>query len=102
MNYTAPATVIGPQDFVRNVQVIHDGGEGSVSIARLDWEGSLVFAMRWNVARREWEDPEKASGSKVCVGMPSSHGHPVWFVLPDEMFDRDSEMWQHIRAATNA
>jgi hypothetical protein len=102
MNYTAPANVIGPQDYVSNVHVIYDGGQDSVSIARLDWEGNQVFAMRWNVARREWDDPDKASGSKVCLGMPSSRGYPVWFVLPDEMLNPDSEIWQHIRTATNA
>jgi hypothetical protein len=102
MNYTAPTNVIGPQDYVSNVRVIYDGGEDSVSIARLDWEGNQVFAMRWNVARREWHDPDKVSGSKVCIGMPSSRGHPVWFVLPDEMLDPGSEIWQQIRIAKNA
>jgi len=27
-----------------------------------------------------------------CVGMPTSHGIPVWFILPDEMFEPDSDI----------
>ena len=90
MNYPSPNTVISPQDYISNVRVIYDGGESSFSLARLDWEDEPRVAMRWNVARREWDDPEKTSGRKKCVGMPSSHGYPVWFVIPDELLDRDS------------
>lgn len=92
MKYAPPNTVTSPQDYITNIRVIFDGGEDSVSIAKLDWEGVTRIAMRWNVARREWDDPEKQSGKKVCVGMPSSHGFPVWFVLPDDFFSKDSEM----------
>lgn len=98
MNYAPPNTVTSPQDFVSNVQVIFDGGADSFSVAKLDWEGQPCIAMRWNVARRERDDPDKQSGKIAAVGMPSSHGHPVWFVLPDELLKRDSEVWSKIES----
>jgi hypothetical protein len=97
MKYAAPDTVLSPRDYVSNVEVLFDGGEESFSVARLDWEGASRIAIRWNVARREWEDTEKEAERKVCVGVPSSHGHPVWFVLPDELLDSSHEIWTKIR-----
>lgn len=87
MRYSAPADVISPRDFVRNVRVIFDGGEESFSLAVLDWEGVTCFGIRWNVARREWDDPTKANEERECVGMPSSRGYPVWFILPNQIAD---------------
>ncbi len=98
MKYTPPSTVTSPQDYISNIRVIFDGGVDSFSVAKLDWEGEPRIAMRWNVARREWDDPEKQSGKKVCVGMPSSHGYPVWFVLPDELASKDSDIWKQIES----
>ncbi len=83
MRYIKPNRVISPRDFVRNVNVIFDGGIDSFSIAELEWEGGKTFAMRWNVARREWDDPEKQNGNIECKGMPTSRSYPVWFVLPE-------------------
>jgi len=77
MNYTPPSSVNSPKDCVSNVQVVYDGGDKSVSVAKLDWDGEPCIAMRWNVARREWDDPEKKSGKRMAVGMPTSHGYPV-------------------------
>lgn len=82
MIYHDPHTVLSPRDFVSNVRVLHDGGVGSFSVALIEFEGVDCLAMRWNVARREEDDPVKISGQKICVGMPSSRGYPVWFVLP--------------------
>ena len=96
MNYIRPNQVTSPQDYISNIRVLHDGGEGSFSIAMIEWEGNDCFAIRWNVARREWDDPEKQNGNKQCVGMPSSHGYPVWFVLPDEIIDTMSSIWNII------
>lgn len=98
MKYTPPNTVTSPQDYISNIRIVFDGGKGSFSIARLDWEGEPRIAMRWNVARREWDDPDKKSGKKVCVGMPSSHGFPVWFVLPDEIISKDPKVWKLIES----
>lgn len=102
MNYTSPGTITSPRDYISNIRVIFDGGEASFSLAKLDWEGKPCFAMRWNVARREWDDIEKSSGKKVCVGMPSSHGYPVWFVLPDTFINKDPEIWGLIDKARKA
>ena len=96
MIYTAPENVRSPRDFVRNLEVIFDGGEEGFSLARLNWEASPCYAIRWNIARREWDDEEKISERKRCVGMPTSRGYPVWFVLPDEIIARDPELWRHI------
>ena len=98
MKYAPPSTVTSPQDYISNINVLFDGGDDSFSVAKLDWEGKPCIAMRWNVARRERDDPDKISGAKVCVGMPSSHGFPVWFVLPDEIVNKDSEIWKLIES----
>jgi len=99
MQYTPPNTVTSPQDCVSNINVIFDGGTGSspFSVAKLDWDGSPCIAMRWNVSQREWGDPEKQNNQKVCAGMPVSRGFPVWFVLPTELFDENSEVWMQIK-----
>jgi hypothetical protein len=53
MRYTPPEEVTSPRDAISNVDVVHNGGEDSVSIARITWFGDVVTAMRWNVALRE-------------------------------------------------
>lgn len=104
MEYTPPQEVTSPRDCIDNVQVIHDGGLGegdeakAYSVATIEWEGVSCLAIRWNVAQREWEDPEKVSGERVCVGMPSSRGYPVWFILPKEILDADSDVRRKIDA----
>ncbi|MFP4243384.1 MAG: hypothetical protein ACLFTW_15560 [Chitinispirillaceae bacterium] len=97
MKYVKPEQVTSPQEYLSDISVVYDGGEKSFSIARINWDGTGQFAIRWNVARREWDDPSKQSEAKECVGMPSSRGYPVWFVLPDELMDKDSDVWEKIR-----
>lgn len=82
MRYYNPSEVTSPRDHVSNVRVLFDGGVRSVSIAEIEWDGDDVFVMRWNVNNREWNDTEKLKDKKICVGMPSSRGYPVWFVIP--------------------
>ena len=96
MNYYPPKTVIGPKYFLKNVNVIYDGGPNSVSVAELDWEGNHCLAMRWNIARREWDETDKQNNKKICVGMPSSHGFPVWFLIPDDAFDPQTPLGKAI------
>lgn len=100
MLYKQPNTVTSPQDCVSNINVIFDGGTGSYpfSVAKLDWDGVPCIAMRWNVGQREWDDPQKKNNNKECVGMPVSRGFPVWFVLPKEFFDQNSEVWKQIKS----
>jgi hypothetical protein len=99
------ANVTSPRDCVSNIRVIYDGGDGSLpgsfpfSLARLDWDGTPSYAMRWNVAQREWDDPDKISLSKVCAGMPTSRGYAVWFILPDAFVKQDPKIWSLIRDA---
>jgi len=85
MKYIKPNRVVSPRDYVKNVHVIFDGGIDSFSIAELEWEGGKSLGMRWNVARREWDDPQKINGSIEfeCKGMPTSRSYPVWFILPE-------------------
>lgn len=99
MKYVKPNLVTSPRDFIGNVEVIYNGGAESFSLAKIEWEGSPSYAIRWNVARREWDDPVKISLKKECVGMPSSHGYPVWFVIPDEFLDKDSEIWKLLESS---
>ena len=97
MKYFPPIKVISPTEYVSNVKVLYDGGDDSVSVASLEWEGNPCIAMRWNIARREWDDSEKIKNKKTCVGMPSSHGYPVWFILPEELFDSQSDLNKAIK-----
>ena len=83
MRYIKPDRVISPRDFIRDVHVIFDGGIYSFSIAELEWEGGKTYGMRWNVARREHDNPEKQNGNIECMGMPTSRAYPVWFILPE-------------------
>ena len=95
MNYVDPSDVKSPKDYIKNVEVLYNGKEDSFSIAKLDWKNDKeTYAIRWNVSMREKADSEKSKGNKRCVGMPSSHGLPVWFVLPDEFS-------MHIQAVLN-
>jgi len=82
MKYHEPINVISPKDFIKIIDIVEEGDESSYSIALIEWEGIKQLAIRWNVARREWDDIDKVEERKICVGMPSSHGYPVWFVLP--------------------
>jgi len=91
MNYTNPNQVISPKKYLKVINVIFDGGLYSFSIAELEWEKNKVYGMRWNVGRNEWDNPDKKSGLKICLGMPVSRARPVWFILPDvisKSFDR--------------
>jgi len=72
---------------------MYDGGENSVSIAKITWFGKIVIGMRWNVSMREWDNPNKNKpGGNICLGNPISRGYPTWFILPPEMFDKNSEL----------
>ncbi len=101
MIITPPGEVLSPRDFVEDVQVILNTGEDGFSIARIVWDGNPCVGIRWNIARREWDQPDKINDIVRCVGMPSSRGHPVWFILPDELLDRDSKIWDRINAFLN-
>lgn len=82
MHYVKAADVISPQQYVTNVKVIFDGGLHSFSVAEIEWEGGNCIGIRWNVARNEWVREDKKNGDCACLGMPTSHGKPVWFILP--------------------
>lgn len=91
MTYTKPQDVISPQDAISNIDVLFDGGDNSVSIARITWFGKIVIGMRWNVSMREWDDLGKINGN-ICLGNPISRGYPTWFILPDALFDTNSDL----------
>lgn len=102
MNYFEPNEVLSPKDYVTFVEEIHHENEEDYSLAKITWEGDLKIAIRWNVAAREYNDPEKKTGGKKCVGMPSSHGYPVWFILPEEflkeIMDKNSSVSKQIQS----
>lgn len=87
--YYDPKKVTSPKQYIENIQPFFDGGADSFSIAKISWDGEKHFAMRWNVAANEYNDEDKKTGKRECVGMPSSHGYPVWFLLPKE-FTKES------------
>lgn len=77
MGYIPPAQVLSPRKRNKNLRKEHDGGEGSWSLATLEWDGKPAVGIRWN-----GRSPEGAPPSK---GNPQSSGHPTWFILPDEI-----------------
>lgn len=104
LRYHDPRTVISPKDYVKNVRVIFDGRTGTnpFSIAKIEWDGEDCFAIRWNVARREFDDPNKTSGKNICMGIPTSHGKPVWFVIPMiDLLNPNSEVHKQVQKFLN-
>ena len=74
MSYVLPEEVLSPRDHVGGViEVIHDPGEGEMSVARVLWkkEGTekQVIAARWN------------GSDERPLGNPVSRGHATWFVV---------------------
>lgn len=91
MRYRNPNSVLSPRDGVSDLEVLFDDPD-SVSIARFNWFNDEVIGMRWNIALREWDDEAKISEEKECLGMPVSRGYPTWFILPEELFDKESDL----------
>lgn len=98
MKYVNPANVVSPRDYIENVKVLFDGGINSFSLAEMDWDGNHVYAIRWNVAYREWDDQDKINEVKICLGMPTSRAYPVWFVLPDAFIKTIPQVIQNEKA----
>jgi hypothetical protein len=101
--YHAPATVVNPKRFIREITILYDGGMDGFSLALIDWDGVKHIGIRWNVAFKEQEDADKKSGNIVCNGAPFTSGVPSWFILPrelfnPELFDRDSERFMKLIA----
>ena len=48
MAYIDPKIVQSPKGRVKNLNVIFDGGEGSYSVAHMDWDGNAAVGVRWN------------------------------------------------------
>lgn len=83
MNYNHPNQVRSPQDYVKHIKPLYDGGEEGCSIAILeDCDGIKNIGIRWNVSEKEWNDIRKTKNGMICVGMPQSRGYSVWFLLP--------------------
>ena len=76
MNYIDPITVLTPKGKIRDLHIIHDGGENSWSLARMKWDSTPTIAMRWNGG---------SANGKHSIGNPHSRGYPTWFVLPEEI-----------------
>lgn len=91
IDYYKPHDVVSPKAHVRFISTVFDGGTGTqpFSIAVLEWDGSRCYGIRWNVSEYEWDDPDKMSGSKKCLGLPISHSYPTWFILPDALVTND-------------
>lgn len=73
MAYIDPKIVQSPKGRVKNLNVIFDGGEGSYSIAHMDWDGNAAVGVRWN------------GGDTEGLGNPQSRGIATWFILPDKI-----------------
>ncbi|WEL58069.1 hypothetical protein PZ739_13200 [Pseudomonas kermanshahensis] len=77
-SYVDPATVLSPRTSVKNVEVLYDGGAGSFSLAKLQWDGKAAHGLRWN----GFTDAKTGTLHK---GSPISTGYPVWLILPTEV-----------------
>lgn len=100
MKHTLPSHVISPQACVGKITVLYDGGvtpPNCFSVAEVEWDGDPRIAIRWNVSENEWDDADKKSGKVLCKGMPTSHGVPVWFILPDVLCEDDSDLMSKVR-----
>jgi hypothetical protein len=76
MAYVKPQQVLSPKAKVGGIlEVIHDPGEGRMSVARIVWEQAEVVATRWN------------GNSKQPLGNPVSRGHATWFVVDEYAAD---------------
>jgi len=76
MSYIKPELAISPKSRLKNLEVIHDGGQNKCdnknwSMAKMEWDRKDRIGLRWN---GDDEDP---------AGNPKSHGHATWFILPD-------------------
>ncbi|WP_187477728.1 hypothetical protein [Amniculibacterium sp. G2-70] len=90
-NYRDPKTIYSPRDMITDVDVIFEDHD-TVSIAKIKWNDSNVIGIRWNIALREWDDTDKMNGTKECLGLPISRGYPTWFILPDQILDKNSDI----------
>lgn len=50
MIYTPPNQVTAPRNIIDILEIIYDGGNDSVSIARLLWDGEETYGIRWNIS----------------------------------------------------
>lgn len=101
--YHNPETVINPRKFIKKVTVLYDGKEDGFSLSVIDWEGVDHIGIRWNVAIKEQDNPEKQAGRQICDGSPAQNRVPSWFILPRELFnpalfDKDSTAFLELLA----
>ncbi|MBS9774475.1 MAG: hypothetical protein KGV59_04880 [Tenacibaculum sp.] len=88
MKYKKPEMVKSPKKLIKKVEVIYDGGVKSYSLAEITTvDNEKVVGIRWNSSYREQQNEEKKSGLKECVGVPFSSAKPIWFILPNDLFE---------------
>lgn len=92
MRYTKPEDVRSPRYILTDLEILEHGDAYDVAIAKLKWNGKNAIGIRWNVSEKEWNDPEKKSGKKICVGNPVSRGYPTWFILPHDLYKEHKEL----------
>ena len=73
MSYVSPHEVLSPKAIWDLADVLVDGGEGGCSYALGTWDKRPRIAMRWN------------GTTEFPNGNPSSHGHPTWTMLDEEV-----------------
>ncbi|MGA9508826.1 MAG: hypothetical protein WBV55_09425 [Candidatus Sulfotelmatobacter sp.] len=72
MSYIRPEVVLSPKKRVGGIlEVIHDPGEGGMSVARILWDGEPAIATRWN------------GNAEQPLGNPMSRRQATWFVVDD-------------------
>ena len=84
--YRNPLDVNSPKGLVDNVELLFDGGPSSYSIVTLNYDDGPAIGLRWNVSDHEQMDDDKINGRTECVGIPQSHGYPIWFIIPKSFY----------------
>lgn len=71
---------------IKVIRVVRNSGPGGFSMAELSNGIERLWGIRWN-------------GEADSNGYPTSRGHPVWFLLPEEMVQ---PLLVHYQALKNA
>ena len=93
MSYIKPKDV----QATRVQKVIYDGGPCGVSVAEVKWSNGICIGIRWNET-----DNQRRRKTPNSKGMPISSGKPVWFILPNDIFDAGSDLRKTLSKAKNA
>lgn len=86
--YVDPEECLHPKG-TKIIKIIKNTGE--YTIAKINYKGMSEegrYAIRWNLTDAF---KRKLFNGEYCLGLPSIGRTPVWFVLPDDLFDDEEQ-----------